>query len=331
MAARKHGVRHNDLRFAIFGFVVAVVLVGTDSIADSDTEAVGRFQTNLAGARAKVTSLRPRYHSRSTTMIPGHNAAILSYGDTSDSVILAIGSGNSNVVEFWPEETVAGDDPSVSVGRFCDLRGDGIMSVSASNGQIAWVVDLINDSWVQANSVPDHPVCDQDLDGDRLPEHKTGIATVEIAACDDISTDGNFNIREEIEGYSAWDGHAYAKDLRPFRPLYDRDLASVRAELPKLRRKVGAGCPNDLVRVASSLYLFNKILGQEAAGLAEADRAMQGATTRNCGSTPTPQGRCTRRTWPEIKAELRRMAVPMLTRDRSFGPSPPSAAPSSSR
>lgn len=134
-----------------------------------------------------------------------------------------------------------------------------------------------------------------------------------------------------VNGFEAWDGKAYASDLRALRPVYDDALARVREDVrrypqyppqPKADEPIPfeegitqdwyGACFLGRVRQAGEIYGYRRALGDDAqAAIAEADAVMKefhlGACQEFFQLSEMP-------TWTSIRAQLLDARGPALAR-----------------
>jgi hypothetical protein len=275
--------------------------------------------------RAKGAANKGGWGSSTIAAIQKENVAVAVYhrDETGETLIQVIGAKQKPVsFEYGQGEGPDGDTPftaTASGAPIWDLRGDGgktLVFQSCFRGICeSWrLAEIIGQSIVQPKQAPGRPTTLQDDDHDGIPEFSTALARV------DVSTEGvpQWNTSIVVSGFESWDGKAYARDLLVLRPLYVKLLLGTRAVVASLPKPGSPACPVEALQAAAEIQLYAQLLGSaEPAARVEADAVMANRSTSSCRREPLPgEDAETPKSWGEIAAELAKVKLPKLDRNR---------------
>jgi hypothetical protein len=291
--------------------------------------ALRRRLENLA--RANEEAEQQGWLPRQTTLVPGHNSAIVLYGPKPERApaykvarVQAVGSGAYQVVSA---ESGLIDLMKTKQGSLLwDLRGDHSSSVvlhltpCGAHCGIAkpLVLELHDDHWRVQPVAPTCPTCIHDRNRDGTPEFDVRLAELAVAPCSRVSCGTSGALLVEVRGFEVWDGKGYARDLAELVPAY-RDLleearrAARRAERHGAKRQM---CPLNPLQVAARLYVYARFGGESRDdALKQADRVMKGYDFAACKTEydllGEPKG------WSELREEMAAWQLPRLERQRA--------------
>ncbi len=284
------------------------------------------IDVRLAQARAAAQTAGWTHHD--TTRVPGRSLGFVHYTNPTSPLnerLDVVGeTGATHTLEastFEIQKTKAGS-------MLWDLRGDGarfaVVEATECGANCTFptqhVFEARGGAWVRPASVPRSPTMGRDDDHDGIPEFPVHLASLVVASCPRVACGPAYALSVDVEGLESWDGARFATDLRPLAPLYAPKLVAAQLESVAARAQPDKGnvCPLDALRAAAKVFVYSRLFGADATqALAEADKTMAGYSTATCERVGDQAGYLSDvKPWSALRAELWRVTVPRLTRDR---------------